>query len=221
MKLVIGSKNYSSWSMRAWLMLSHFDLEFEEIGIALFTEGYEKELAKYSPAGKVPVLLDRGVEIWDSLAICEYISEEYLQFGGWPRQPMQRARCRAIAAEMHSGFANIRTELPMNCRARRRVSLSAPVLKEISRVDDLWSDAIQSSGGPYLFGEFSIADCMYAPLVSRFSTYQVNLSCSAQKYSQAMHENPSFRAWLESAVQETQTIDICEVGEDDSSLSKL
>lgn len=214
MKLVIGSKNYSSWSMRPWLLLTHFQIEFDEVEVALFSDGYRQELAKYSPTCKVPVLLDKGAEIWDSLAICEYVSEQYLAGRGWPEAILERARCRALSAEMHSGFACIRAEMPMNCRAKRQVSLSEDLVKEINRIDQLWSDAIADSGGPYLFGDFSIADCMYAPVVSRFSTYQVALSDRAQSYCSTICGNSAYQAWLAAARSDFRVIDFCEVGEE-------
>lgn len=214
MKLVIGSKNYSSWSMRPWLLLAHNKIEFEEIEIALFSPGYERQLAEYSPTCKVPVLLDRGIEIWDSLAICEYVSEQYLGGGGWPMEPLERARCRALSAEMHSGFGSIRTEMPMNCRAKRKIEFTEALAKEIARIDQLWSDAIAESGGPYLFGSFSIADCMFAPVVSRFATYQVLLSEVAQTYCDRIYKTAAFEAWLAAAKIDIQVIEFCEVGEE-------
>lgn len=212
MKLVIGSKNYSSWSMRPWILLKHFGVRFEEVKVSLFTAGFERELKKYSPTQKVPVLLDVGVEIWDSLAICEYISERYLENRAWPSNVLERARCRSISSEMHSGFAGIRADLPMNCRAKRELEISENTKMEVERIDELWSAALLSSGGPYLFGEFSIADCMFAPIVSRFSTYQLPLSSASSLYSEAMLKNLAFQAWLDSARTDPQIIDFCEVG---------
>lgn len=214
MKLVIGSKNYSSWSMRPWILLKHFGVQFEEVKIPLFTAGFEKELKKYSPTQKVPVLLDSGVEIWDSLAICEYISEQYLENRAWPSNVLNRARCRSISSEMHSGFLGIRSDLPLNCRAKRQLKISESTMREVKRIDELWSTALLSSGGPYLFGEFSIADCMFAPIVSRFSTYQLPLSSAASLYSVAMLNNPAFQAWLDSAITDLQIIDFFEAGQE-------
>lgn len=195
------------------MLLTHFGVEFEEVGISLFTPGFEKVLKKYSPTQKVPVLLDSGVEIWDSLAICEYLSEQYLENRAWPRNVLERARCRAVSSEMHSGFPGIRTDLPMNCRAKRELEISENTMKEVKRIDELWSDALLSSGGPYLFGDFSIADCMFAPIVSRFSTYRPPLSSAAALYSEVMLKNPAFQAWLDSAKADPQIIDFCEVGQ--------
>lgn len=214
MKLVIGAKNYSSWSMRPWLLLSHFQLDFEEVIIKLFTPGYKVELSKYSPTLRVPVLLDRSKVIWDSLAICEYVSEQYLDGQGLPRDGLQRAICRAYCSEMHSGFMAIRNSLPMNCRAKRLITLNKNVLVEVSRVDQLWCDALAESGGPYLFGQFSLADCMFAPIVMRFSTYQVVVSEQGQDYMNAILSNPAVQAWVAAAQADSQRIDSFEIGED-------
>ena len=213
MKLVIGSKNYSSWSMRPWVLLKHFELKFEEVSVSLFTPGYEKQLKKHSPSQKVPALLDAGVEIWDSLAICEYISEQYLENKAWPSEVMERARYRAICCEIHSGFQGIRADLPMNCRATRKLSVGEDTMREVRRIDELWSSALLDSGGPYLFGEFSIADCMFAPIVSRFTTYQLPLSCVSALYCEEMLRNSAFRAWLDFAKNDPQVIELCEVGQ--------
>jgi glutathione S-transferase len=196
------------------MLLTYFGVEFEEVGISLFTPGFEKELKKYSPTQKVPVLLDSGEEIWDSLAICEYLSEQYLENRGWPSNVLERASCRAVCSEMHSGFPGIRTDLPMNCRAKRQLEIGEKTMKEVKRIDELWSLALLASGGPYLYGEFGIADCMFAPVVSRFSTYQLSLSPSARLYSETMLKNPAFLAWVDSAKMDTQIIDICEVGQE-------
>ena len=121
--------------------------------------------------------MDAGVEIWDSLAICEYLSEQYLENKAWPSEVMEHARCGEICCEMHSGFQGIRADLPMNCRATRKLSEGEDTMREVRRIDELWSSALLDSGGPYLFVEFSIADCMFAPIVSRFTTYQLPPSC--------------------------------------------
>ena len=158
MKLVIGNKNYSSWSLRAWLLLHHFEIAFEEVRIPLFTEGYIDELRKYSPTLKVPVLIDDGNTIWDSLAICEYISEKYLAGGGLPEKLYDRAICRSYCAEMHSGFTEIRTQMPMNCRARRKIEFSSALSAECHRVDSLWAQArgLAESSGEFLTGKHEV-----------------------------------------------------------------
>lgn len=216
MQLVIGNKNYSSWSLRPWLLLKHFDVPFEEIKIALFTEGYQQELAPYSPTLRVPVLKDDQTTIWDSLAICEYVSEKYLQGSALPKHIEERALCRAYCSEMHSGFMAIRSEMPMNCRARKRLKISAAAAAECSRVDQLFCDARAqfSSRGDYLFGEFSLADCMFAPIVMRFTTYGIDLSESSQKYVRTMLQNSALLAWVEDAQNEPQILPDFEMGEE-------
>ncbi|GJM11941.1 MAG: glutathione S-transferase [Pseudohongiella sp.] len=216
MQLVIGNKNYSSWSLRPWMLLKHFNIPFEEVGIALFTEGYQQELAKYSPTLRVPVLKDGDCTIWDSLAICEYVSEKYLGGAAFPADIKARALCRSYCSEMHSGFMAIRSEMPMNCRARKQLEISASAKAECKRVDQLFSDAraVFSGRGDYLFGEFSLADCMFAPIVMRFTTYGIELSESSQEYVRKVLENPALRAWVDAARNETQILTDFEIGEE-------
>lgn len=208
MQLIIGNKNYSSWSMRPWVLLKHFDIPFEEVRVPLFVEGFQQELAKYSPTLKVPVLIDGDSTIWDSLAIVEYLSEKYLRGRALPEDLQQRAECRSYCSEMHAGFAAIRTQLPMNCRARRRLELTSEVLHECQRVDQLWSDARKKyqSTGDYLFGEYSLADCMYAPMVMRFRTYGVKLSATSQAYVEFALKNSALVQWLDEALQEVEIL---------------
>lgn len=215
MQLVIGNKNYSSWSMRPWLLLRHHGIAFEEIRVPLFSAGYQQILARYSPSLRVPVLLDAGLTVWDSLAICEYVSERYLQGRGYPADLLERARCRSYCNEMHSGFTSIRSQLPMNCRARRRLQLSSEVLAEVRRVEQIWSELREAhaSEGEYLFGGFGIADCMYAPMVMRFHTYQVPLSASAQAYLDSLLSHPAVQLWLAAARIETEVLPAYELGE--------
>lgn len=216
MQLVIGNKNYSSWSLRPWLLLSHFDVAFEEIGIALFTEGYQQELAQYSPTLRVPVLKDGESTIWDSLAICEYVSEKYLQGAALPKDIDERALCRSYCSEMHSGFMAIRSEMPMNCRASKSLQISAAAEADCRRIDLLFADARArfSEGGDYLFGGFSLADCMFAPIVMRFTTYGIALSEPSQAYVRTMLQNPALCAWIEDARSEPQSLPDFELGED-------
>ncbi|PCI82436.1 MAG: glutathione S-transferase [SAR86 cluster bacterium] len=216
MQLVIGSKNYSAWSLRPWLLLKHFDIPFEEICIALFTEGYQQELAQYSPTLRVPVLKDGDSTIWDSLAICEYVSEKYLQGSAWPRNIEERALCRAYCSEMHSGFMAIRSEMPMNCRARKRLEITAAAEADCRRVDQLFSDARAKffPRGEYLFGEFSVADCMFAPIVMRLTTYGIELSDSSQEYIRTMQQNTALSVWVEDARNESQILAEFELGEE-------
>ncbi len=215
MKLIIGNKNYSSWSLRAWLLLAVNDIPFEEVRIALFTENTLAEIAKHSAAGMVPVLHDKDLVVWDSLAICEYVSEQYLAGQGWPAEVQDRALARSCSAEMHSGFFALREAMPMNCRAiNRSVPITADLQEDISRIDTLWTDlrAKHANDGPWLFGEFSIADCMYAPVVFRFNTYNVAVSESSKNYMQTVLDNPKIQVWLEQAKEEVEIIESDEAG---------
>jgi len=215
MKLIIGNKNYSSWSLRGWLALKAFDIPFEEIKLGLFSDEFRTELAKYSPVGKVPVLVDGDLSVWDSLSICEYINENYLDGKGWPADKNNRAVSRSLVAEMHSGFFGIRNEMQMNCRAKRHVELSDQAKQEVANIDRIWSEQRLNNvqNGPYLFGEFSLADAFFAPVIFRFVTYGVALSDTARDYHQTMLAHPAMRAWLEDALKETDIVEADEAGE--------
>ena len=215
-QLVIGNKNFSPWSMRPWALLTHYSLKFEELRIPLFVDGYQQELQKYSPSLKVPVLIDAEPTVWDSLAICEYLSEQYLDGKAWPASRQKRALARSYCAEMHSGFMAIRNHLPMNCRARRRVELDSTVLGECQRIDTLWADARERYGsqGDYLFGGFSIADCMYAPMAMRFHTYGVKLSSLSQQYLEILLKNPAVNQWRSEAESEAESLPDFEFGDE-------
>lgn len=214
MKLIIGNKNYSSWSMRPWLLLQHFNIEYEEIRLALFSESFEEDLARYTDANKVPVLHDGDINVWDSLAICEYISEQYLDGQGWPEDTAARAEARSASAEMHSSFFAVREHMPMNCRAQRKIEYSPEVLSEIIRIDTLWHDLRMKyyGKGPWLFGQFSIADCMYAPMASRFHSYLPELSQLSQDYVDTVLDHPRVKDWYQKAALETEVISQAEVG---------
>lgn len=214
MKLIIGNKNYSSWSLRPWLLLSAYEIPFEEIRIPLFSKNTHAELAKYNNSGKVPVLQDKDVTVWDSLAICEYISEQYLDGKGWPSDPGSRAEARSCCAEMHSGFFNLREKMPMNCRATgRRVEMTPELSRDISRIDGIWSALREkySTGGPWLFGKFSIVDCMFAPVAFRFNTYQSEISATSSRYVEQILAHPKVTQWLEAAIKEPEVIESSEV----------
>ena len=209
--LVIGNKNYSSWSMRPWLALRYLDIDFEEIQIPLFTPGYKEKLRAYSPAGLVPIYREADVTIWDSLAILEFLAERHPHL--WPRKTEARALARAVSAEMHAGFQSLRTYLPLNCRARdRRISFTEDVNKDISRVLEIWKQCrgLYRSKGPWLFGEFSIADLMYAPVASRFVTYGVTTGNAAQEYIDAVMNDANVARWMAEAAAEQETIDAYE-----------
>ena len=209
LKLVIGNKNYSSWSLRPWLVLRQAKIAFEEIRIALYTKDSAARIAQYSPSGKVPVLLDGGNCVWDSLAICEYLAETIPEKQLWPREPRARAHARAISAEMHSGFTQLRTHMSMNCRRRFPGKGRTPeVESEIARIVSIWERCRDEYGdqGRFLFGEFGIADAMYAPVVLRFQTYEVALPGQASRYADAILALPSTQEWLSAAEAEVETI---------------
>lgn len=216
MELIIGNKNYSSWSLRGWMMLKAFNLLFKETRLPLFIEDFYALISEYHAADKAPVLIDDGVTIWDSLAICEYVNERYLAGKGWPSGRADRALARAISNEMHSGFFAVRNEMPMNCRAKRRVELSAQALREISRIDFLWSSNTKTHAdkGPWLFGEFSIADVMYAPVVLRFRTYGIEVSAQSQGYCKVVLNHSAMRLWLKEALLETEVVKEDQAGEE-------
>lgn len=209
LKLVIGNKNYSSWSLRAWLYLVQSGLAFEEIRLRLFTETWPMDIARYSPAGRVPVLLDGDITVWDSLAIMEYVRETYPGSVGWPRDRAACAYARAITAEMHSGFLAVREELPQNiriCQKRSRTDFSSAAQQQILRIETLWQDCYQRFGGPWLFGEFSIADVMYAPVALRFVTYAIALAPEAQQFVTAVQNLPAIQRWAEDSAAEAESL---------------
>ena len=216
MELIVGNKNYSSWSLRGWLMLAAFDLDFKDTRLLLHTDTFYRELEKLGVAGKVPVLLDGDVTVWDSLAICEYVSETYLDGRGWPVDKTARAEARAVANEMHSGFMVLRGEMPMNCRAKRRIEPSAAAMQDVARIDVIWSGlrARFADQGPWLFGEFSIADVMFAPVVSRFETYGIEVSDLSRSYMATVMEHPAMQEWIEAGKQESEVVESDEVGID-------
>lgn len=211
LKLVIGNKNYSSWSLRGWLALAQAGLEFEEIRIPLSRPESKEQILRYSPSGKVPCLIDDGLTIFDSLAICEYVNDRYADGRLWPWEPGARARARAVAAEMHSGFAALRTHMSMDIRARYPERGAAAqqrddVAADIARIKEVWTECL-AAGGPLLFGEFSIADAFYAPVVTRFATYGVALPGLLAAYSDRVIALPSMQRWIAAARTEVETIE--------------
>ena len=207
MKLVIGNKNYSSWSLRSWFLLMESGFDFEEIRIPLDTETSAAEILKYSPAGRVPVLLLGDEVIWDTLAIAETIHDRWPERSIWPEEPAARAHARAISAEMHAGFEALREAMPMNCRAMgRRVTLTDPVTADIDRIFEIWTDCQHRYEGDWLFGSFSVADAMYAPIVLRLRTYGINLPESASRYPRRLLESPAIQDWLAESESETEVI---------------
>lgn len=209
LKLVIGNKNYSSWSMRPWLALRANDIPFEEVFIPLYTGAEDKRrILDVSPAGKVPILVDGGITVWDSLAIIEYVAEKFPEKRLWPADRAARARARSISAEMHSGFAALRNECGMNLhRPVGKIPLSAEAHDNIARIQQIWSECLSASGGPFLFGAFGGADAMYAPVVHRFRTYAVEVSPAARRYMETMQELPAFQEWTRAGLAETIIIE--------------
>lgn len=199
--LVVGNKNYSSWSLRAWLAMKVLGLPFREVRIPLYGPESKRALLEYSPAGKVPCLVDGEVHVWDSLAILEYLAERHPAL--WPADAALRARARSISAEMHSGFPNLRQHMCMNIRKRHPGKGRTPeVLAEIARIVALWSEA----RGPFLFGAFGAADAMYAPVVLRFRTYAVELPPVCRAYADAVLALPALQEWMRDAERETESL---------------
>lgn len=215
MKLIIANKNYSSWSLRGWLALKAFDVPFEEIKLSLFTEDFYNTLSLYSPVQKVPVLVDGDLSVWDSLAIAEYVNETYLSGKGWPAEPKKRALARSVVAEMHSGYSALRNEMPMNCRAKRKIELSQRAQQDLENISHLWEKlrSQHQNQGPYLFGDFSLADAFFAPVAFRFVTYGIELEGVAKDYHQAMLNHPAMQEWLADALTETDIVEEDEAGE--------
>ena len=189
--------------------MRQFGLKFEETRLPLGTERFGREIKRYSPAGLVPVLCDRSLKVWDSLAICEYVSERHLNGSGWPEDADIRALARSASAEMHSGFLNVRSQMPLDCRNRyESFAIPEAVQREIERIRELWRSCREQYGrtGPWLFGNFSIADAMYAPVVLRFNTYRVKLEGLEEEYGGFVLENEHIRKWMEEAEREKEVI---------------
>ena len=203
MLLIIGNKNYSSWSFRPWIAMKAAGIAFEERLISLNDPEFKRAIAPVSQNGKVPALDDDGVHVWESLAILEYLAEKFPRAGLWPADARARAHARAVAAEMHGGFAALRGECPMNFwRPVTRRELSADALADVARVDAMWSECRVRYGGPFLFGAFGAADAMYAPVVSRFHTYAVEVGERSRAYMDAVMALPAWREWKEAALKE-------------------
>ena len=207
--LIIGNKAYSSWSMRPWIAMKVAGLTFEETVICLGQDTTAAEIKKYSPSGKVPFLIHGGIKVWDSLAILEYLSEAFYDRPWWPTDPDARATARAVSAEMHSGFQGVRQNMPMNLRksypGRGRTPESEA---DIARITSLWREcrAKFGGGGPFLFGAFSNADAMYAPVVTRFKTYGVDLDPACRAYADAVLGLPAMKQWCADAAAESWVV---------------
>ena len=215
MKLLIGNKNYSSWSMRPWVLLTHFDIPFEEV-MARFDSfapdsKFKATVAALSPAGKVPILVeDDGFSVWDTLAIAEYVAEKHPGKALWPRNAKQRARARSVCAEMHSGFGALRSCFGMNIEASlpqvgARVLAENPAARaDLDRMVGLWQDALAGSGGPFLFGDYSIADAYFAPVVMRMRTYALPVPADVAAYIERAAAAKGTAAWIRAALEEKE-----------------
>lgn len=212
LKLVIGNKNYSSWSMRPWLALRAANIAFEEVFIPLYTDNKadKERILSFTHSGKVPALIDGDITVWDSLAIIEYVAERFPQAKLWPEDRATRAHARSISAEMHSGFMAIRSECAMNLhRPVRAIALSDDARANIARIQEIWVDCRKRYGkhGPFLFGSFSGADAMYAPVVYRFRTYAIDVAPEAEAYMDAMLALPAVEEWTRAGLAETLRIE--------------
>jgi glutathione S-transferase len=208
MQLVIGNKNYSSWSFRPWIAMKALGIPFEEIlipfGTPLGNPAFKQQLAAYTPAGMVPVLVDGDVHVWETLAILEYLGEKCPDKRLWPADAKARAAARVLASEMHAGFSALRGECPMNMRRPvRERALSPAAQANVARIETMWSDARARYGGPFLFGNFCAADAMYAPVVARFHIYGVKVARETRGYMEAMMALPAWAEWKAAALRET------------------
>jgi len=213
LQLTIGNKNYSSWSLRPWILMKHLGLTFEERIMPLGTPEFARDIASASPTRRVPFLKHGSLLVWDSLAICEYVCE--LAGRGWPVDRAARAVARSVCAEMHSGFSILRSQWPMNARAvNRHTSQNPERSADIARIEELWGDcrARFGAGGPWLFGEYGVADAMFAPVVLRFRTYGARLRDSSAEYVATVLADAHLRDWLASAAAESWIIESSEIG---------
>jgi len=215
-QLVIGNKNYSSWSMRPWVLMRQLGLPFDELKLRFdFTEGsaYRQAVAKVSPAGRVPVLVHDGFAVWDTLAIVEYLNERFPGSGVWPAGPTRRARARSLAAEMHAGFGALRSRCPMNIEASlpevgARIWVEhADVRADVKRIESMWAEALADSGGPFLFGAFSAADAYYAPVCMRFRSYALPLLDGTRAYIDRVAGAAGVAAWVADVLAEQDFLD--------------
>ena len=204
--LVIGNKNYSSWSMRPWVAMTAFAIPFTEVRILLDQPDTQSRIAEFSAAGRVPVLVAGEMSIWDSLAICEYVAEQFPEKHMWPQDVAARAMARSIVAEMHSGFADLRNAMSMNIRASLPGRGRTPNAQaDIGRICEIWEECLARFGHHrFLFGDFSIADAFYAPVVMRFKTYGVSLAPALQAYCKRVESHPAVARWINEALAETE-----------------
>lgn len=207
--LVIGNKSYSSWSMRPWMLLEGFGIPFAEVVIPLYAEGSKETILKTSPSGKVPALVDGDVTVWDSLSICEYVAESFPELAIWPREKAARALARSMSAEMHSSFQALRQLCPMVVhRPKAPADFTPDALADVARIEAMWaaSRAKWGQGGPFLFGAFSAADAMYAPVVLRFDNYCAPVNAATRAYMDAMMATLAWKKWMAGAAAEAWRI---------------
>jgi glutathione S-transferase len=213
MELYIGNKNYSSWSMRPWVLMREFNIPFDEVMVRFDdfhgeASAFKRRIAQVAPAGRVPVLVDDAFAVWDTLAIAEYLAERFPQHALWPRETRQRARARSVCAEMHSGFSSLRSHCPQNIEAslpavgERVLKEQIGVRNDLERVQTLWADALQASGGPFLFGAFGIADAYFAPVAGRIRTYGLPVTDTNRAYIDRVFASAGVAAWVRDALAE-------------------
>ena len=216
MQLLIGNKNYSSWSMRPWVLMRQLGLHFEEVKLRFdFNDHspFRRAVARFSPAGRVPVLVDDDFSVWDSLAIAEYLHDKFPGHGVWPEDIRQRARARCLAAEMHAGFNALRQHCPMNIEAHlpevgaKLWAEQAAVRNDALRIEVMWAEALAISGGPFLFGEFGAADAMFAPVCMRLRTYALPTPATTRGYIERISAAPGVAAWIKDALAEQDYLD--------------
>lgn len=210
LQLVIGDKNFSSWSLRPWLLLKQAGIPFQEVPVRLRQADTRAQILAHSPAGKVPVLMDAGLLVWDSLAICEYVAEQasLANLNLWPEDPRARAEARSVSAEMHAGFPALRQQMSMEVLARHPGAGHTPeALADAARIAAIWTSCRErfAAAGPFLFGAFSVADAMYAPVAFRFQTYGVALDPAAAAYRDTLLALPAMREWVDGAQAEAGT----------------
>ena len=217
MQLYIGNKNYSSWSMRPWVLLRQFGIPFDEVMVRFdsfdASSVFKTTLASLSPTGKVPLLVDEGLVVWDTLAIAEYLAERHPERALWPRDARQRARARSLCAEMHAGFTGLRSRCPMNIEASlpdvgALVWRDKPAVRaDVARLVAMWTELLAEHGGPFLFGRFSIADAYFAPVCSRIATYALPVPAGVADYIARVHALPGVKAWVDGALAEKDFLD--------------
>lgn len=213
MRLIIGNKNYSSWSLRVWLTLKAHNIAFEEDLRTFDVENEYADFFEFAPHGKVPVLIDGDLTIWETLSILEYLAEKFPEAGLWPSDAAARAKARSLSNEMHAGFLALRAACPMNMRRRiEPVPIDRAVKKDIARIEQIWADCLKTYGGPFLFGEtFTIADGMFAPIVNRFAIYELSNHTATRAYSDTLTALPAWSEWADASAKEPWVVDIDEV----------